>query len=203
MKAQVKMAFNGLTIPAKVQKAGQLVLALTGNPAFAAPKPTLAEVDAAVHALEAAYKEALDGGKSKKASMLEREDELDRLVSDLADYVQATAGGNAETIRSSGFDVRAAPTPVAELEHVSNLRATISQRNGEVMLDWKPLNGARTYVIEKSTDGSNGWVVCGHSTRSHGVVTGLPSLTHSWFRVAGIGTTGQSPWSDIVKSLVA
>ncbi|MEO7309510.1 MAG: fibronectin type III domain-containing protein [Chitinophagaceae bacterium] len=203
MNALVKIGFKGLSVPAKVQKAGIIIKAMTGNPNFPTPKPSIAELTAATDGLENAFQAADAGDRNLKAAMLKREEDLDFKISLLAAYIQNESEGDEEKIRSAGFEVRSAATPPTELEHVSNLRATMSERNGEVSLAWKPLAGARTYVIEKSADGNNGWVICGHSTRAHGIVTGLPSLVHAYFRVAGIGSTGQSPWSDVTKSLVA
>lgn len=203
MKALVKIGFKGLTIPAKVQKAGLISRSMTGNTNFPAPSPTLAELDAAIAALQVAFQLAIDGGKSFRASMLERETELDFLITQMAAYVQNESDGDAEKIRSAGFEVRSAPSPVAELGSLSNLRATMSQRNGEVSLNWKPLTGAKSYVVEKSADGNNGWVVCNYCTTSYTSIADLPSLAYTWFRVSAIGSAGQSPWSDVVRSLVA
>ncbi|MBL7981237.1 MAG: hypothetical protein JNL52_05445 [Flavobacteriales bacterium] len=47
-----------------------------------------------------------------------------------------------------------------------------------------------------------GWELVTVSTRSSAKVTGLPSGKVSYFRVAGIGTKGMGPWSQVVSTLV-
>lgn len=59
--------------------------------------------------LETAYQDAADGGKSKKALMYQREEELEEGISLLAAYVQNASGGDAAKIRNSGFEVRNTP----------------------------------------------------------------------------------------------
>jgi len=61
-KTIVKIGFKNLSIPGKIQKAGQVIKLMKGNAAFPAPNPTIDEVEAAILALDDAHKLALDGG---------------------------------------------------------------------------------------------------------------------------------------------
>jgi hypothetical protein len=202
-KAQVKLGFRSLSIPSKIQKAAQIVQLMTKNDFFPDPNPKLTLITEATNSLETAYQNAMDGGRKFIVIRNDQEDVLNDLMFHLSSYVQNESDGSEEKIRSAGFDVRAQAGPIGDLERPLNLRSTTSAHSGEVQLDWKPVHGAKSYVAEKSVDGSNDWQLCGHSTRSRMMVTDLPSTTTQWFRIAGIGAAGQGPWSDPVKGLVA
>jgi len=133
--------------------------------------------------------------------MHEREEELDTIITLLAAYVLNASKGNEELIRSTGFEVRAAPSPVGELGRPLNLRATTGAISGEIQLDSKSVRGAQSYVWEHSTDGSTGWQYHSTTTSARTTIKELPPVSSHWFRVAGVGASGQGPFSDPVKGI--
>ncbi len=202
-KVLAKLGFRNLSVSEKIQRARLIVGNLVKNEHFPSPNPGIGQITEVVNMLEAAYHAASDGSKTQQAIMDERETVLNELMANLALYVQNQSEGHEEKIRSTGFDVQADRTSIGELERPENLRAQISEHTGEIMLDWKNLHGAKAYIVEKSDDGSNGWAICGHCTASRMTITGLPAASYVWFRVAGVGAAGQSPWSDPVKGLIS
>jgi len=78
------------------------------------------------------------------------------------------------------------------------LSATAGDHEGEVDLAWDGVAGARSYVIEKSADPptATSWGHGGVATKSRASINGLTPGTRYWFRVAAVGTNGQSGWSD-------
>jgi hypothetical protein len=56
---------------------------------------------------------------------------------------------------------------------------------------------------EMSTDGGLTWESRGTVTKGRMIVSGLPTGTKPWFRIAAIGTLGQSDWSDAAQGKVA
>ena len=80
----------------------------------------------------------------------------------------------------------------------TGLESTIGDHDGQLDLSWDPVSGARSYVIEQSSDPptTTGWTHAGVSTKSSTTVDGLRSGTRYWFRVAAVGPGGQSGWSD-------
>jgi hypothetical protein len=78
------------------------------------------------------------------------------------------------------------------------LAATAGDHDGEIDLSWDTVAGAKSYVIEKSPDPPTptSWAHAGVSTKSKMTISGLTSGTRSWFRVAAVGPSGQSGWSD-------
>lgn len=202
--AQVKLGFTTLAIPDKILKARNIVTQLTGNAAFTRPNPTLAVVTAAADALETAFNDAADGGKTKTAVMYNKEAALDALMAQLSAYVQEASAGDALVILSSGMEVRATKTPPQDLPAPQNLAAETGDNEGSINLSWEPVKKAKAYLMQTSPDGATAWQNLNiTSTKASVVITGLASGTKTWFRVCAIGAKGNSPWSDPARGLVA
>ena len=178
---------------------------MTGNPAFPTPTPTLDTLATAIADLRAAITAALDGGKTATAIRKARQRELTLLINQLAGYISSVAEGNALAILSSGFEVRGKRQPAPEPGTPRNLRAYITDHTGRVDLAWAPVEPAVTYHIQAtSTDPQDekGWQLAAVSTRASAKLTGLPSGQIMHFRVAGIGTKGIGPWSQVASTWV-
>jgi hypothetical protein len=200
---RIKLNFRQLSITDKIAKARQVVTAMTGNSAFAHPTPDLAAVTTAGDGLESAHAEtqtARQVAKTKTSAQSEKEDALDKLMSQLSAYVESVSGDNEEMIRSAGMDTRAVGSASTETPNApSSLDATAGDHEGEIDLSWDTVAGARSYVIERSLDPptATSWMHAGVSTKSRTTVnSGQTPGTRYWFRVAAVGTAGQSGWSD-------
>src|ERR1700712_1398843 len=104
--AQVKMGFSDLNIPGQIQRAHLVHDSMVGSGNFPNATDALAALDNANNLLEQAYQDSRDGGKTKIAAMHLRNEEMLQDVVVLAGIVQSVSKGDAEIIRSSGFDVR-------------------------------------------------------------------------------------------------
>lgn len=197
-----KIGTDGLSVPARIQYLRRLATALTGNPNFAAPNPTSAELMTSADALEAAYNEAQAArlvSKSKTAVQDDLSAAMNLQVGQLASYVDNASGGDAEKIESAGFAVRATPTPVGELPAPTDVQVLPSEHSGSADVSWSPLRGAKAYVIERAPEApSMAWGVIGTSTKSKASLNSMASGSRYWFRVAAVGAAGQSAWSDPV-----
>ena len=61
------------------------------------------------------------------------------------------------------------------------------------------VRGARAYLIERAPDApALEWDVIGSSTKKEASLNSMVSGTKYWFRVAALGTAGQSAYSDPV-----
>jgi len=199
--AKVKLNFRRLSVPEKIAKARHVVTSLSGNASFPNPSPTLAAITTCINDLEAAS--ALTQTKKQDyqnavADQTGKEDALDQLMSKIASFVDSVAGNNEMLITSAGMDTRAPASASTVPEVPSGQEATIGDRDGELDLSWDPVPGARSYVIQRSPDppAATTWTHAGTSTRSSTTITGLNPGTRYWFRVAAIGASGQSGWSD-------
>jgi hypothetical protein len=181
--------------PEKMQKARSIVSKMEGNTYFSDPSPTLAAVAEAINALETAYEAALDGSRPAKVELRECESVFNGLMKRLAVYVQHVSEGNEKIIVSSGFEAKRTPSTPVEPTNPSNVRGKATIHSGEVIVRWDKANGARVYTTEVCADGTT-WTPCGVSTKTSLVVSGLLSGSKPRFRIAAIGPTGQSGWSE-------
>ncbi|MBD0373266.1 MAG: fibronectin type III domain-containing protein [Pyrinomonadaceae bacterium] len=198
---KVKLNFRGLSVPEKIARARQIVTAMTGNPNFPSPQPTLAQVNSSIDELEEAHATAQAARQAAKASttaLNNKEEAFDRTLSQLAGHVESISGDDEQKIQSAGMDVRSTPTPVGELPAPETLNATQGDQEGEIDLAWDKVTGARSYVIERSADPptATSWSHAAVSTKSQVTIGGLTTGTKYWFRVAAVGPQGQSGWSN-------
>jgi hypothetical protein len=188
-----------------IARATFVVESMTDNPAFPDPTPNLSAVSAAITALSDAQVAALDGGRTATALRNSRAADLRLLMKQLGGHVSSVAEGDELTIRSSGMGVRRPGEPAPEPDSPKDLRARISEHKGRVDLRWQPVPSAVTYHIEHSSTDPEveaNWKLVEVSTRSRMAVKNLPSGQVSYFRVAGFGTAGMGPWSQVSSTLV-
>ena len=128
----------------------------------------------------------------------QKEEALDGVLGQLANYVESISGGDETKITSAGMDVRAAQTATGDLPAPETLATSTGDRDGELDLSWDKVNKARSYIVERSPDPPTAvsWQHAAVATRSQTTIGGLTSGTKYWFRVAAIGPNGQSPWSN-------
>jgi hypothetical protein len=203
--AEIKRETARLSSTKLASKAEFIVGRMTDNPAFPDAAPFVAAVATAATALRAAFVDALDGGKTATAIKNSRHRELKGALDRLAGHVSSVAGGNELAILSAGFGVRKPASPLPEPAMPTNLRASISDHTGRVDLTWDAVVPAVSYQTQWTggdPSDEKGWELVTVSTRSSVKVTGLPSGKVSYFRVAGIGTKGMGPWSQVVSTLV-
>ena len=187
-------------MPQKIQYARQIVIDMTGNANFTTPAPALTALSTAATALETAYNTAQATrqlAKSQTSNQDQKAAALDLLLTQEANYVFNTSGGDKTKIESAGFSVRNPSTPIGPLTMVTDLSVAPSQSEGSADLDWKAVRGAMSYVIERAPDATTlAWAPIATPTKSKASVNTMVSGQKYWFRVAGIGAAGQGPWSD-------
>jgi hypothetical protein len=197
---KIKLNFRNLPVPEKVSRAQQIVTAVSGNDAFTTPSPTLPTITTATNALNTAYQAAQAARQAAKQATAElhvKEDALDKLISQLAAYVESVAGDNEILVQSAGMNIKApafSPTDVPGQPQA--LTATAGDRDGEIDLSWDKVAGAKSYLIEKSPDPPGTWTHAAATTKSNHTIDGLTSGTRFWFRVSALNANGQSGWSD-------
>lgn len=154
--ARIKLNLSRLSLSEKIAKARQIVAALTGNASFPTPTPALAGVTTAVNDLDAAAaaaQAARQDAKAKTTDQNNKEAIVDRVLTQLAAYVESVAGDDQKLIQSAGMDTRAKGVPQSDLPSLpAALAATAGDRDGEIDLSWDPVSGAKSYVIEISPD---------------------------------------------------
>jgi len=199
---KIKLNLSALTVPDKIAKARQIVTKMTGNAHFPTPTPNLVSVSDATDFAENANGQAQSArqtAKQKTSALNQAEDALDKLLNQIAAYVESIAGGDEQIILSAGMDVRAAAVATTDPPgQPQALTPTAGDHDGEIDLSWDTIPGAKSYVIDQSIDPvtPTTWAHSGVSTRSAYTAKSLASGTRYWFRVAGVNSNGQSGWSD-------
>jgi len=204
---KLKLNLRKLPVPEKIARAREIISALTGNPDFPAPKPTLATATTVTDDLETAQQEQQTVKRTAEAKTVarnEKEDVFDRTFTQLAAHVESIAGDNERMIMSAGMDTRGVSvssnvTPGAP----QSLNVTGGDADGEIDLSWEPVDGAKTYQIEQSPDPvtATSWSHASATTKSKTTIGGLTSGTRYSFRVAAVGTGGQGGWSNPVSKI--
>ncbi len=199
--AKVKLGLDRMTIAVKAELATRIVTAMTGNPNFVTPNPTLAVITAAKTAMETAYNDALTKRQQSKAAtdlQADKEKDFDRLLTSESLYVANASGGDEQKIQSAGMDVRDAASPIGPLPAPMGLYATAGSSAGEIDLDWEPVHGAKSYSVQMTTDPNvpESWAHKKNASESFTAITGLTSGGKFWFKVAAVGAAGQGAFSD-------
>jgi len=185
----------------KITLAGTIVTAMTGNPNFTTPVPALAAITAKKTALETAYNDGLIQRQQAKTAtevVADTEKELAQILTQAALYVENVSGGDEAKILSAGMSVKDVASPVGELPAPMGLYATSGDEDGEIVLNWEPVRGAKSYVVQMTTDPNvpDSWTHKKNVTESFTDIKGLTSGGKYWFRVAGVGAAGQGAFSD-------
>lgn len=199
---KIKLNLNQLSITGKLDLAKRIVQAMTGNPNFIKPNPTLAQITAAADSLETARGELLAlraEAKNKTIIQNQLEDALAKLLTQLASYVENISANDPAIITSAAMDVKASATPVGIPDIPSSFTLTTGDSEGELDASWNSVHGAQSYIIELSLQAPPAavWTNAKTTTKSKETLSGLISGTRYWCRVAAVGASGQSGWSDI------
>ena len=207
MKIKVNLGLADMSISDKVENARHYVSEMTENLAtFPAPIPTLDSVKAAADALEVAYVKALGGGKEQTATKKSLDEALDKLLTQLAAYVEFIADGDESIIPRAGMRVRKKSG-----SRPSGLGVENTKNEGEIHLSDKFVEDAR-HIWEFCTDPlpvespapANGqsWKKL-KTTKFVDVLIGqLTPGQKYWFRVAQEVNDQQSGWSDPISIIV-
>ncbi len=202
MGSKIKLGLNRLSVPELIGLSQQITNALTGNPNFTTPNPALATITTATGDLQTAYNDANTArieSKNKTIVQNERGDALRALLTQLASYVDNISAGKEALITSAGMDVQSAPTNLVEPSAPSGFTSTTGDGDAEIDLSWNSVANAQSYIVERShaAPPAAAWEHQATTTKSKLTADKLSSGTRYWFRVAAVGSKGQSGWSDL------
>jgi hypothetical protein len=172
---------------------------LVGNAAFTTPSPTLmvfqTHIDDAAAAIIASAAAVTAARMAVQAKRLA----LEVLNSDtalLAAYVDNASAGDEDKILSSGFLVRATPTPPVAPSAPLLLDINPGAFQGQLLGRFQPVTNVivRLYEFQTTLDpnAEPSWVTRGTSTRASFEINDLASGDYCWVRVRAIGTAAQA-----------
>ena len=166
---------------------------------FPTPVPSLASINTQL----ASYEELIQTSASRDKVQVWLKNqcrfELQVMLSQLADYVNATTS-NAADLAQTGFNLNKEPAPIT-LEPPTGLVLTDGPNSGDITLRFKKVKGASSYVHQYTTDATlpdESWV-SNPSTTSHFTFKGLTRGTTYYVRTIAVGSNQQTVQSNIVN----
>jgi hypothetical protein len=189
-----------LPILDKLMKGQDIITKSTGNPNVPGNAAALTAFTNAQADLEAANT-AYESNRQTGVQLLAARDVAllawNTALNGLAGVTENATGGEAVKILSAGFDVRGPATPKPPLGAPTDLLAMTNGSPGVTKLTWSPLDGARLYVIQQNPNPTvdTGWAQVATSTKARCETNGVEPGSEMWYRVAGVDSTGQGPWS--------
>ena len=203
----VKPAINFLTRDGQApftEKVTTILEWMKSNPAFPAPTPTLAVVEAAFEDYKVTTAYAAQGGTQNIAVRNARRAELVALLRPLASYVNGAANGNMEKLLSSGFPVqKPVRTPVGPLPPPVAPIVRQGAVTGSIAAAAPPVHGTSSYnwsVALKSTPDAD--VQTAQTTGARADFRGLTPGQTYLVCLNAVGSAGTSDWSDTGSLMV-
>lgn len=173
--------------PALIVFVEAILVAMTGNPYFPDPTPSLGTVASALAVLRAANLERQTGTRGTATARNAKQTPVVSLLGRLKAYVQGVADDDPEhaagLIESAGMSV---------------------QKGGrEIRLDARAVAREAAYEWAWSTDEGKTWHLAPQTLSARAVLSDLPSGTTCWFRFrATTRKGGTSNWSNLVTFVV-
>ncbi|MCG3166661.1 MAG: hypothetical protein POELPBGB_02441 [Bacteroidia bacterium] len=174
---KVKLSLSRLATMVKVAKARQIVTAMTGNVNFPTPNPSLATLTTAANETETAFNNAEDGSNSAQVLLEEKEKALNKLLTQIASYVDNIAAGEETIINSAGMEASDEPGEAGQPETVINLKLADNKNiSGSAKASWKKQKAAKIYLAYVAVEDTAGTPPLPPSSPS-GPTPGTPATT--------------------------
>jgi hypothetical protein len=188
-------------VPALITQAQNIVQAMTNNPSFPSPTPSLATVTDAIQHLQAAETATLSRTKGAATTRNEKRTALVKVLEQLKAYIQTTADANHETsasvIQSTGLAVK---KPAVRPPRV--FAAKPGAVSGSVNLVTHRAAARASYEWQYSTDGGKTWLTTPSTLQTKTTIPGLPPSSTAMFRYRSVTKHGESDWSQPTSLLV-
>ncbi len=178
--------------------------AMTNNPNYTTPAPTLAAVTAAAETFAEKLAAAATGGVQQTSEKNAARAVLTNLLRQLASYVQVACDGDMAKLQSSGFPIQKPQRqPIGTLPAPSNLRVSLGGRSGELDARVSPLYGAGSYNWKVvATNAPTVVVQMVQTTAASITITGLTPCVEYSVQANAVGSAGPSDWTDAASQIV-
>jgi hypothetical protein len=190
-----------LHVPDLIKVAQAIVEAMTGNAALPNPTPTLAVLNAAIAALDAAEtatktraKGTIEVRNNARAALIAELHELKGYVQTVCDANLTQAG---TIITSAAMSVK---KPPVHTKH--DFVAKSGAVSGSVHLVAKAVSRRASYEWQWSPDGGKTWTQSPSTLQSRTTILGLPLAVTCQFRYRAVTKVGEGDWSQVITFLV-
>ena len=168
---------------------------------FPTPVPALADINLELQQYEGLLQSAKNRDKVQVDLKNVSKFTLNTMLSQLADYVNATTSESANLLKS-GFELNKVPEPIGLLEP-TGLRLSDGINSGEIILKFKAVRGASSYLFQYTTDttlADGSWISFPATTSAY-TFKGLSKGTTYNIRVAAVGRNQQVTNSIVVNRI--
>jgi hypothetical protein len=202
---EIPRPLGALKLPRKISDliniAHVIVIAMTDNPNFPNPQPTVAAMTTGLNELVTAEAGAKLRTVGAVALRNAKKRALVTLLEEWRTYVQSTADANPDNaphiIQSSGVMLRKTPQ-----RQFLGFHAKLGTAPGSVKVVAPAAARRASYDWQYSIDGGKTWVDLLHTLQSKTTVTGLPAMTTVQVRYYATVKTGRTEWSQPISILV-
>jgi hypothetical protein len=202
--AAIKHTSAVLKLPRRVKNIGSfaqaILTAMTGNPTFANPSPTLATVEADLAAFNAAEAAVLTRTKGaaqdRNVKLVTLRADLDHLMAYVQQVADASPSSAASIIESAGLSVRK-----VTLHTKSDFSVVQGSVSGTAKLVAKSVGSRAAYEWQYSTDQKT-WLNAPSTLQAKTEIDGLSPGTAYFFRGRGITKAGPGDYSQVVTLLM-
>ena len=167
---------------------------------FPTPTPALAGINTLITEYAGFLQSSASRDKVQVQFKNQAKASLILMLSQLADYVNLTAQGEAAILAQSGFDLNKVPEPIT-LKAPSRVILTDGGNSGEMVLKFRSVRGASSYLFQYTSDttlGANSWVTIPATTTSY-TFSGLTKGTTYYCRAVAVGANQQLMNSIVVN----
>ncbi len=202
-KTKIKSNFTGLSDPALDARASGIISAMTGNPHFPQPTPALEDVSNSLKLFSEALALSKTGDQVKAAYKNQLRDNLDDLLTKLANYCSFIAQGDRFKLTSSGFQVNAEANSSKAVGFPENFSVEIGQQSGSAFASVNRVANANSYLFRWGVApiANDNWFNT-VSSQSRLAITGLVRGTNYSFQIGAAGSKGQLVFTDIITKMV-
>lgn len=198
---RIANGFKQMADPKLYTPGSQIQSAMTNNPNFPDPKPTLVQLQAGLDGFADALQKCKTGDRVEIAIKRQKKQQLIDLLHLLGDYVIFQSNGDSAVAASSGFRVAKSPSPRPPLQKPGYYTVENGVNPGELLSKGARVPNAVSYNHQYATDENmalNSWTSV-PSSKSTCVIPGLQSGVFYNCRIEVLGVKGQVVYSDIQR----
>lgn len=145
---------------------------------------------------------AADGGKLAIASKNEAREELIRVLTLWASYIEDHADDNESSIVATGFELAQKPTQGTVPTTPENVHLLDGKLSGSAEVRYKKVSNATAYEIRWRKESDDVWQLANLAFKAHSTLHDIARGTVIWVQVRAVNTHGNSNWSDPATIMV-
>ena len=202
-KARVAMSFiNRDTDAALLVASLRIIASMTGNPAYPAPYPKLADLTAARNA----YIAVMTASRDSRIALVVRKQQraaFEGMLRNLALYVQLASNGDLATLLGSGFTAQRVRQPVGMLPAPANVRLSRGKASGQLVARCNRVPQAGAYAWRyASAAAPTTWTNVVTTFAASVLIEGLTPGTQYSVQSRALAKDGPSDWSSAASLMV-